>query len=172
MKHYVLSVFKQSSYDALIEKIDKFQNLIRLRNSEFVRRLAEVGIPVIDNRMGSGEGDSNPAHTTRIEVTGDADNAIARLVVEGEDLLFIEFGAGIYYNNGNIHPKGAENGYTIGSYGKGQGLYPGYWWYKDGDRLRFSRGTEATMPVYHASLEIIQKIDQIAKEVFSSGGER
>ena len=56
----------------------------------------------------------------------------------------------------------------------GVGSFPGqthalndYWWYRDKDgRLRFSQGTEAAMPMYKASVEIISQIELIAREVF------
>lgn len=85
--------------------------------------------------------------------------------------MFIEFGAGIHYNGAagsSPHPKGEEFGYTIGSYGQGKGKNESWVYYADSGEWVRSYGTEATMPMYKASVEIIQNIRKIAKEVFSS----
>ena len=92
--------------------------------------------------------------------------------MESTDILFLEFGAGIHYNGpagSSPHPKGTEFGYTIGSYGEGHGKQDS-WVYQapTGEWVR-SHGTEATMPVYNASLEIIRQIETIAREVFGNG---
>ena len=135
-----------------------------------MRRLAEIGIPVIDSRIAAAQGDSDKSHSTDIEVNVLGDVTRARLTLSGRDVLFIEFPTGIYYNSGVHHPKAAEFGYGVGTYGKGQGLDPGYWWYKGDDgAMHFSRGTECTMPMYSASLEMIRRVEEIVTEVFGDG---
>lgn len=149
-----------------LETIEK--NLIR-RQNEFVRRLAQVGIPIIQQNINMAVGDSNKTHTTRIEISNSPNKTIAKLVVEGEDIIFIEFGAGVHYNTPagtSPHPKGEKKGYTIGSYGYGHGAKD-FWYYKDetGEYVR-SYGTRATMPLYKASLKMRDEMVRIAKEVF------
>ena len=162
----------QEEIQGLIDSLKAYKKELYSKNEIFVRRLCEIGIPVIDANIASAKGDSNKSHYTHIEVQHFQDYAQARLIVEGADLLFIEFGSGIHYNGSagsSPHPKGGEFGYTIGSYGKGQGKKDGWWYYADTGEAVYSHGTEATMPVYKASLEIIQKIRQIAREVFGNG---
>lgn len=158
------------SIQRAIREVEQYKQQFIDKNTLFVQRLAEVGIPVIDQNM-SGAGDSDPEHNTYITVNSFGSYSQAVLTVEGRDILFIEFGAGRFYNGepgSSHHPKGAELGYTIGSYGKGLGKND-FWYYTadTGESVR-SYGTEATMPVYKASVEIRQRIRQIAKEVFSS----
>lgn len=148
--------------DAIAE-LKKYKAELNDKSVEFVRRLAEVGIPVIDeNTAGTG-------CSTRIEVANNGSTSTARLIVEGKELLFIEFGAGVYYNGsvgGSPHPKGQELGYTIGSYGKGKGKQETWAYYDDSNELVLTHGTKAAMPVYKAGLEIRRQIIGIAKEVF------
>ena len=155
----------------LQQDIKKFEQEINRKNVIFVRRLAELGIPIIDSRIAQAQGDSDKSHNTYIKLTAGTTYTRAVLTVEGKNILFIEFGAGVHYNGAvgqSPNPKGAERGYTIGSYGQGKGSQDS-WTYEapTGEWIR-SYGTEATMPVYMASKEIRASIRSIAKQVFSS----
>lgn len=161
----------QKSIQNAINEVRKYQREFIEKNELFVRRLAELGIPVIDQNIAAAQGDSDKNHNTYIKINSFGSYSEAKLVVEGVDLLFIEFGAGIHYNSSagtSPHPKGEEFGYTIGSYGKGQGSKDFWFYYADTGEAVMSHGTESTMPVYKASVEIVQNIRRIAKEVFGS----
>lgn len=154
-----------------INEIEAYKRQFIERNEVFVRRLAELGIPIIDQNIAAAQGDSDKSHNTYIKINSFGSYSEAKLVVEGSDLLYIEFGAGIRYNGSagtSPHPKGEEFGYTIGSYGKGQGKNDFWFYYADTGETVMSHGTEATMPVFRASQEIIQNIRRIAREVFGS----
>lgn len=160
----------QKSIQGAIKQLRQYQNSLKSKNELFVRRLSELGIPVIDRNISLAQGDSDKNHNTYIKINSFGNFSRATLVCEGVDLLFIEFGAGIHYNTpagSSPHPKGQELGYTIGSYGKGKGKNDS-WTYESetGEWVR-SYGTEATMPLYKTSVEIMQNIRKIAKEVFS-----
>ena len=169
-KKISVSLSQKSIQDA-IKEIEAYKRQFIDRNELFVRRLAELGIPVIDQNITAAQGDSDKNHNTYIKINSFGSYSEAKLVVEGKNLLFIEFGAGVHYNGSagtSPHPKGEEFGYTIGSYGKGQGSKDFWFYYADTGEAVMSHGTEATMPVFRASQEIIQNIRRIAKEVFSS----
>ena len=186
MKPIYISLSRKGDIDKAIKELEKYKRSLMSKGEIFVRRLAEIGIPIIDSRIAWSEGDSDPNHYTHIELMSYEDYSEARLVVEGKDILFFEFGAGVHFNesagtssrhstsgtrNGAEYDiaGGQELGYTIGSYGKGQGKND-FWYYKadNGDVIR-SFGTEATMPLYHATMEIINSIEQIAREVYGNG---
>lgn len=161
----------QSSIRQAIDELNQYKESLKSKNDLFVRRLAEVGIPVIDQRISAAKGDSDKNHNTYIKLNSFGDYSQAELIVEGRQILFIEFGSGIFHNTPagtSPHPKGEEFGYTIGSYGKGHGKDE-FWYYQadTGEYVR-SYGTQATMPVYSASVEIRARIQEIAREVFSS----
>lgn len=161
----------QKSIQNAISELRKYQQSLIDKNAEFVRRLAELGIPIIDRNISAAAGDSDKSHNTYIKINSFGSYSEAKLVVEGSDLLFIEFGSGIHYNDSagtSPHPKGEEFGYTIGSYGKGQGKNDFWFYYADTGEAVMSHGTQSTMPVYKASVEIIQNIRRIAREVFGS----
>lgn len=161
----------QKSIQNAINEVRKYQRELIDKNELFVRRLAELGIPVIDQNIAVAQGDSDKNHNTYIKVNSFGSYSEAKLVVEGSELLYIEFGSGIHYNGSagtSPHPKGEEFGYTIGSYGKGQGSKDFWFYYADTGEAVMSHGTQSTMPVYKASMEIIQNIRRIAREVFGS----
>lgn len=154
-----------------IKQLRAYQKSLVSKNEEFVRRLTELGVPVIDENIALAQGDSDKSHNTYIKINSFGDYTQATLVCEGKSLAFIEFGAGIHYNTPagtSPHPKGQEFGYTIGSYGQGNGKNKSWIYFSDSGEWVRSYGTEATMPVYKASVKIIQSIRKIAKEVFSS----
>jgi hypothetical protein len=103
-----------------------------------------------------------------VDVSVDTRGDITVVVANGEDAVWIEFGAGVYHNGSpgtSPHPKGAELGLTIGSYGKGYGKKKA-WGYFDGTELKVTHGTPASMPMVKAVTTICNKVVTIAREVF------
>lgn len=162
----------KSSVDDAIEELKRYKQGIIDKNELFVRRLYELGMQVIDERIAAAEGDSDKRHYTSVRIRQFQGHYEAILTVEGRDILFIEFGAGIHYNTPagtSPHPEGKEYGYTIGSYGKGLGKNDSWFYNDETGAKRRSYGTKATMPVYTAWVEMKNQMIQIAKEVFRNG---
>ena len=93
-----------------IEKLKRYlldyKNDLKRKLDVFVRELAEVGIPVIETNMAdasySYDGDniqsgSDTSHYTYVKLISFGDIANAKLIVEGREVFFIEFGAGVYH---------------------------------------------------------------------------
>ena len=103
-----------------------------------------------------------------VSVNEEGDTTV--VIASGNDAVFVEFGAGVY-NNGAVgsspHPKGAELGFTIGSYGKGNGRKEVWGYYGQGG-LTLTHGTPASMPMYRGMREACDQIAEIAREVFRS----
>lgn len=162
----------------LIKQLRDYQNQLNRKTEQLVKKLAEAGIPVIDSNMAKAtftvdskgiQSGSDPEHYTYVKINTFDDYAEATLIVEGNELLFIEFGSGVYHNTPvgtSPNPKGGELGYVIGSYGQGHGVQKVWGYYDDDGNLILTHGTEATMPIYKAGLEIREKFLRIAREVF------
>lgn len=170
-KNININALSSKSVLSAIKEIEKYRDDLTNKAEMFVRRLCELGVPVIQNNVMLANGDSEKSTKTQIEVTSSRTYVKAELIWEGKAVAFIEFGSGIHYNGEagtSRHPKGSELGYTIGSYGYGLGAND-YWHYKDETgNWKTSHGTEATMPMYSASLVIQDNIRKIAREVFES----
>ena len=158
----------QGSVAQAREQLQDVKQWLIDKNAEFVKRLAEHGIPVIDRQIALAQGDSDKTHYTHVKVVSYQTYAQATLVVDGKDILFLEYGAGITYNKGENHPFASQHGYGVGTYNpsSNNAFNPKGWWYRDGNGLHHSFGTEATMPVYRAYSSIIENVKQIASEVF------
>lgn len=93
------------------------------------------------------------------------------LRLQGEQAVFVEFGAGVYYNGAagsSPHPYGVELGYTIGDYGWGFGQFD-EWGYTDANgKYRLTHGTPAAMPLYNAGVAIKQNARILALAHFRS----
>jgi len=115
-------------------------------------------------------GGDRPSADVSVDITEEGNLFI--VIASGKDAVFIEFGAGVYYNGApgsSPHPKGAENGFLIGQYGKGYGkrnvwALPG----STRDNPILTHGTPAAMPMYHGAEQAVAVIADLAKEVFNS----
>ena len=162
-----------NSIDKAIAELENYRKDLETRLKIFVGELIQEGVEVARIKVSASQGDSTDAHVDyMIDSTGEIIKA--RIFLQGTEALFIEFGAGIYYNNGNNHPMASENGYGIGTYPSehppNRAITPGYWWYKEEDGSKhLSLGTEATMPIYHAAETIRNKTIQKAIDTLIRG---
>lgn len=157
---------------SLINELNEYADNLKGKCEIFLEMLAQEGIKVVDANYWTGRSDptTSKSHKCEFQIDDNGNVLTGRLTVTGKDILFIEFGSGITFNRGNSHPKNAEFGYGVGTYpGQKHAFDEDGWYYRKGNSLYHSFGTEATMPVYKASLEMMEKIEEIAEEVFGSG---
>lgn len=163
-----------------IQELSKYRNWVNSKTSQLIKELAEVGIPVIEDNMAKANytydsknirSGSNTEHYTHVKIHSFGSYSEATLILEGEEVLFIEYGAGVYYNGSagsSPHPKGAVNGMVIGSYGKHHGVQKVWGYYDDNGDLVLTHGVKAQMPMYKAQTEIERQMVAVAKRVFSN----
>lgn len=161
-----------SEIQRAIDEVKKFKTDFQKKVDTYRKRIAEeiavyasiyFGSSVVDDVI-----DGSPR---KPEVTVDwTDNGtIAVVVANGEDAVWCEFGAGVYYNGSvgtSPNPYGNKLGFTIGSYGEGYGKKRAWGYYDEDGDLVITRGTPASMPMYNAAQEVLRKSVQIAREVF------
>lgn len=179
----IYASLKHDSIKSAIAQLEKYKTELRRKQDIFLEELALSGIPIIDESIATAAGDADKTHYTFLKVRSFGDYSQATLTVEGKDVVLFEFGAGIYYNGGvgtsarrseeyngeGLRYKmlgGEEIGYTIGSYGKGQGSKEYWFYYADTGESVMSRGTEATTPLQNATMEMISNIVRIARKVY------
>lgn len=110
-----------------------------------------------------------------IQVDIESDGKITSVVAYGKEAVFIEFGAGVYLNrDGAPHPGRVGDIVAIGSYGHGYGKRDVWGYWPEGvehtrENLVLTHGTPASMPMYHAALEVAKMVPDIAREVFKGG---
>lgn len=177
-------VFKAELSVKSIENLKK--ELLNYKNDElpnllvkFTEELLKIGIQVVDERMNNASykfdehnvmSGADPSHTSFVRISKVGNDVRATLVVTGNELLFIEFGAGVSFNTeagSSPHKKGEEFGFTIGSYGKGYGSRKVWGYYNDNGDLVLTRGVKAEMPMYYAGLEMRNAVVEVARRVFN-----
>jgi hypothetical protein len=179
---YKVDCLSVSSINNLIKELQKYTDGIADKCEEVVRRLAEIGLEEAEKNISKAgikytrtknggliQSGSDVEHNSDIKINRYGNYSQAQLTVQGRDIMFIEFGAGVHYNGAvgtSPNPKGEEMGMTIGSYGYGQGKNDVWAYHAEQGELVITYGTKATMPMYRASLRIQKEAEKVIKEVF------
>lgn len=172
MKRTIRFSLSTDSIENAIQQIRWYKEELRYKTSIFVQRLAEIGIIVIDSHKFT-EGDSDTSFegvTSYVRLEEGSTSSKAILYLDGKDVAFVEFGAGVHYNGSvgsSPNPNGQKFGFTIGSYGKGQGANDSWVYYdEESGKFKTSHGTKAAMPMYYAHKYMCENFARVAKEVF------
>ena len=147
-----------------IQKVEAYKDKLNRRMETFLNRLAEAGIDVARATIEHVSAEEKGAYS--LETRTDGENGVS-IVLSGNKVLFVEFGAGIAFSQPQ-NPKAAEFGYGLGTYPGQTHAYneQGWWYYGEDGTSRHSRGNAPYMPMYKASVEIRNRVREIAKEVF------
>lgn len=157
----------QGSIQDAREQIKGFKGRLNGKLEEYLDELAKIGIEVIKVNVAQAMGADDKNVTITTSIAHEGETATLTITTTGKDLLFIEYGSGIRFNNGNVHPYAHEHGYGVGTYPNQKHAFdPNGWYYRVGGKLHHSYGTEATMPVYKAWLSIRENALEVAKRVF------
>ena len=165
----------KKSINKAIKQLKKYKDRIAKKEAEMVRRLAEIGLQVASAKFAT----AMYAGTNDVQCRIDSNGSTAIIYAEGEAVGFIEFGTGVRHTEypqdmDFIPPK-------HGTYGKGLGANPGWWDYygdpgnkghvittKSGKTKVRTSGNEPALAMYTATNEMVEKIADIAREVWSS----
>ena len=164
-----------SSFLKAAKKVRAYENKVLVKNREFLKDLALEGIMEADASLQNVASDYTPPnlsthnpHVMNGERKGDMSVALR---LQGEQAVFVEFGAGVYYNGSpgtSPHPYGVELGYTIGDYGWGFGRSEEWGYTNANGKYRLTHGTPAAMPLYNAGVAIRQNARILALAHFRS----
>ena len=154
-----------------IKELTNYRNEI-IRKSELLRDRIAERISIESQRGFNGAIISDIVNGTAkyadVSVSVEKAGVTTLVIAKGEDAVWVEFGAGVYYNGSagsSPHPKGSKLGFTIGGYGYGMGRKNTWGFYEDGELL-LTRGAPAKMPMYNALKSACDEISIIAQEVF------
>lgn len=159
----VIDPFNQKSIDAAIRMVNQYKKDFEVKEAEFVRRLAEIGVSVASAGFSTADYDGVNDVTVHMERTKTGYTVIA----SGKTVGFIEFGTGVRYPEWN----GVDVEYTPpphGSYGKGQGKNPHGWWFRgsEGAVARHTYGNQPAEAMLTARNQMIERVTDIAREVW------
>lgn len=163
--------FSVDGMKRLVTTMRKYNQRVKHANATFVRRLMEEGFDVAQMHIQSCNhyDRDKPIGTLSINTETSGDVVSMSLKFTGEQVLFVEFGAGFYWNT-KENPLADQFGYGVGTYpNQIHANDEGGWSYQDSTgRWIHTMGTEATMPMYNASVAMRnkEKLISIAKEVY------
>lgn len=147
-----------------IRKMDKIARDIMLKQDKLCKRLADMGAVNVSILFSRAIYVSDKDFTVSVE---DAPNGGYQIVVSGQSVAFVEFGAGITFSN-QVHPQAAEFGTGAGTYpfGKGHWDDPNGWYIPKTGQHTY--GNPPNMPMYNTAQDLKKEIARVTKEVFSS----
>lgn len=159
----VIDPFDKKSIDAALKMVRQYKKDFLVKEQEFTRRLAEIGVRVAQAGFATADYDGINDVSVSMEKTAEGYAVIA----SGETVGFIEFGTGVKYpewdNTGMEYTPPAH-----GTYGKGYGKNPWGWWFKqaDGGTARHTYGNQPAEAMRTARDQMIEQVIQIAREVW------
>ena len=181
MRQYV-SIFKKGAIDKAINDLEKYKERIVDKEKLFCQRLADIGVNAALMTLatkGQGDADRSAVFNIAYKVEGQvceftlSVTSTPTYTADGRAFyphLAWEFGAGNYFNGGMASPSPDAK-----RLGMGPGTFPdqthvpnpGFWYYRDeyGDPVR-SYGTQATMPMHAAVVEMMKNVEEVAREVY------
>ena len=159
----VINPFDKKSIDNAVKLVEQYKKDFEAKETEFVRRLAEIGVSVAQAGFSTADYDGVNDVSVRMEKTDTGYSVIA----SGKTVGFIEFGTGVRYPEWD----GSDMEYTPpphGSYGKGQGKNPWGWWFKgsDGAVAQHTYGNPPAEAMLTARNMMIEQVTAIAREVW------
>lgn len=158
----VVDPFDIKSINRAIKQLNEYQRDFELKEQEFVRRLAEIGVSVASTGFALADYDGEKDVVVSMNQAGTQ----ATIVASGQTVGFIEFGTGVRYPEWS----GDDTDYTPpqhGTYGKGKGKNPHGWWFTAGAGA--SQHTYGNMPaeaMLTARDRMIEQVTRIAREVW------
>ena len=186
MKTIHIDLFRPSSVDAAVQELRDYSKRVQRKADELRDRVAQFIVnqaaPVFASAIAddtfkviNGKGDKATPEgaviggvDVKVESRGDHTTLV---IANGEDAVFMEFGAGVYHNGSvgsSPNPWGADLGFTIGSYGKGNGRKT-VWGFRSSDgKIHLTHGVPASMPLFRTVTSVSENIVSIAREVFNS----
>lgn len=170
-----VDIFDLASIDEAIDALNAYATEYEKKTEEYKKRLAEECASYAsanfdnswyDDYVDIGEDTyAFSAKTPYVICYAETDGDEVIVHAEGEEAVWVEFGAGIHYNlslGGNPNPFWDNTDLKgIGEYGYGNGKYHA-WKAPNG----VTRGTKAQMPLYNACIQTEQVAKEIATEVF------
>lgn len=164
-----------ASIDAAVREIEAYGRRVQRKMDELRERIAYFiakDASAVFNTAVAGDDLREGTITGNVQVSVEQKgNNVTLIIADGKDAVFMEFGAGVYFNGpvgSSPNPLGTELGFTIGSYSTHKPDKE-IWGYKGEDgEIHLTHGTPASMPLYKAVQSVTRDIERIAREVFST----
>ncbi len=148
-----------------LRRIEEYRNGVQRKANELARRLADMGATNVSLMFARAIYDGPNIYNVSVE---DTPSGGYKIVVNGDAVAVVEFGAGVTYGYG--HPQAAEFGVGPGTYPDGKGHWndPKGWWLPKDKGGGHTYGNPPNMPMYNTAADLRNEIERVAREVFQS----
>lgn len=164
-----INAFSLSSVKDAVLHLRKYAAKLKRLEEELPKALAEFGAVQAQAKYDAAPYNLRPSGWTdqpQITVTAEPAENGWRVRANGQEVCFVEFGAGVYYNGGNssylgTRPPGIVG---IGEYGTGRGKQD-MWAF--GNPAEWTHGTPASNSLYYTAREIEARIEETARKILN-----
>ena len=158
-----INPYDPKSIREAIRTLERYEKEFRAKETEFVRRLKEIGVSIAETGFSMADYDG----INDVLIAETQNGPRAAIIAYGETVGFIEFGTGVKFREYNA----TESEFTPpphGSYGKGKGANPHGWYFKqnEGAAGRHTYGNPPAEAMLAARDAMAERVVQIAREVF------
>lgn len=165
----------KSGISELKKGLKEYKKWINKKTEELCKRLAEIGVQNAELNFSGAFYDG--INDVKVSKTSRGKNEWV-VKADGKSVLFIEFGAGVYYPDAELSEYKNADGMVHGTYGKGLGNNE-YWFYTGqpgnaGGELAYghpnstiTHGNPANMSMYATVKDLEYNLEKIVKEVFT-----
>jgi hypothetical protein len=160
-----INPFDSKSVKAALKQVEQYKRWLKAKETELLTKLGDYGVTRVRVNYSWIQYDGN---TSIDDISCNVNGNVATIRARGEEIAFIEFGAGVWFNDAESYPIPRPKGIVgIGQYGKGKGNDPRGWYYtKDGVSGKHTKGNPPAMGMYKTTLDLATEVTKIAKEVF------
>lgn len=148
-----------------ISELQEYKAWVKNRAEELIKRLAAEGFEIAKEGFDEATVDEGQ-HTPETECSLVSEGNGYTIYAIGDEVMFIEFGAGVYYNGAGSHPEKPAGLAGIGEYGHHLGKLQSWHYERNGEK-HTTHGTPAQMPMYKAKAAMRNRFIELAREVFS-----
>lgn len=149
-----------------VKQIREFRNWLTEKERELTKRLADIGWGTATVRFASVAPFYNNGKGYNYSISVKRIGRGYAIRASGEDVCFIEFGAGVRYGYG-YQGERPDKIVGIGQYGRRQGENEYGWWYTSlSGESEHTYGNPPASGMYQAEQAVRQQVYKIAQEVF------
>lgn len=173
IKHMKITVdaLSRESIERAIAVLDRYVTKLKRLEVELPKALSEFGAVTAQAIYNNAPMDIAPSGSwdyANIKVTAREIEGGYAVNANGEDVCFVEFGAGVYYNGSEPYlgtrPQGISG---IGEYGKGRGKQ-WMWAFNRNGETQWTHGTPASNTLYFTAQDMRARIADEARRILTS----
>ena len=180
---YSVDIFDKGSIEGLIGALEEYKAFVRSQTETFLSRLADIGISTAEHVAGeyagmiefSKEFESKDGQVVCVLIARDKQKIVSKWRYKGDwrsvelsPILISEFGSGWFADVKYPQLDGVvgQGTFKDGDYVQKHAFDEHGWTWVDETGSHHSYGEYPSYPMFHASLEIMSKVEQVAKSVF------